>query len=639
MKKSTLVFIVLIMTSLCGLKAQLKPSSPALKGNGEVFFYEDFNWENVADPKGWTMPAGYKLLDPDDNGFNFKWMPYDSLNCILVSEPPFNSTSGHNGYLGNFLALYNEPNGEARLTINNGIEFPHFNCSAHSTVVVRYETHFMNGGPGLQLLQVSADNGSHWATYNVGFGVNHKDRPNDLAPGVPAIYEANISDVAGGQPDVIIKLTWGETTLYFWVLDDFSLAEAWTNDLRLKFFTAEWDNGNPEDPMTPFIVLPKSQLVGTGGYFNFQSSTLNFGEYDQEEVYLDLNISKNNEVIWQKQSAPISYMPTLEIDTMKITDKFMPADFGHYKVSYNFKQKVADDTPENNKGEFFFNVSDSVYSRSDDSPDLGWAYLLERYGAITVTSINDYFTGSVFPIYADCEISSLSTYIMGGLADGKIEYQFQIWKVPLGTEDETPFKMMTSQMMELDSSQFNTWITMPFDKDGETEFLKAGDLIYAGISQWDYHEDYMVRRGKSLKIGTDKTLKMRGPTAVGIYDGAVEYGLTTFVRKNLMCRLNLNDHSNLVDAVRETPVLSSMDQNYPNPFSSSTRISFELADGADVSLVVMDLTGRKVIDRSEGFMSGGKHTVTVDAAGLDAGIYSYTLKAGQFRQTKQMVIY
>jgi hypothetical protein len=638
MRKFTLVLVLLVAVLNLGLNAQKMTAKPGLKGNGNVFFYEDFNWENPADEKGWTMPAGYQLLDPDDLGFNFKWMPCDSLNSILVSEPPFNSTTGQNGYLGNFLALYNEPFEPNRLTVNNSIQFPPIDCSAHSSVVVRYETHSMNGGPGLQQLQVSVDGGTRWALINVGFGVQHKDRPNDMAPGVPAIFEANISDIAAGQPNVLIRIHWGETTLYFWVLDDFSLSEAYDNDLRIQYFTAEWDNGNPEDPMTPFIVIPKSQLNGTGGFYDFKSSVLNLGEYDQEDVQLEVNISKNNQVIWEKQTSP-SDVATLEVDTMLIPDLFMPVDFGHYKVSYNFKQSMDEETPENNKDQFFFHVSDSVFSRSDDTPDLGWAYLLERYGDISVTSINDYFTGSVFPITGDCEISSLSTYIMGGLADGKIEFQFQIWKVPVGEEDETPYKLLASEMMTLDSAQFNTWITMPFDKDGESEFLKAGDLVYAGISQWDLHEDYMVRRGKSLKIGTDRTLKQVGPTAIGIYDGAIEYGLTTFVRKNLMCRLNINDHSNLIDGTNISNALSSLGQNYPNPFNSVTEISFELANSANVSVEVMDMTGRKVMDRSEGKLPAGKHSLTLDAAGLDAGIYFYTLKAGQFKETKQMIVY
>ena len=584
------------------------------------------------------MPAGYQLLDPDDIGFNFGWMPYDSIHSILTNEPPLQSTSGKNGYLGIFLALLNQPN-EPRLTINNSIQFPHFNCSAHATVVVRYETHFMNGGPGLQQLQVTVDNGAHWANYNVGFGVNHKDRPNDLAPGVPAIFEANISDVAAGMSDVIIRLHWGETTLYFWELDDFSLAEAYNNDLRLKYFTAAWDNEVPDDLVTPYIVIPKSQLNGVGGIFNFESSVLNFGEYDQENVYMNLDITKNNTVIWNKQTTPLSVVSTFEQDTMKIADKFVPVDYGHYKVSYNFKQKEAEQTPENQQADFFFNVSDSIYSRSDDSPDLGWAYLLERYGDISVTSINDYFTGSIFPITNDCEVSSVSTYIMGGLADGKISYQFQIWKSETGKTDGTPYKLLTSEMVTLDSSQFNTWITMPFDKDGESEFLKKGDLVYAGISQWDLHEDYMVRRGKSLKIGTDRSIKQVGATAIGLYDGNIEYGLGSFVRKNLMCRLNLNDHGNRIDGTDVTGLGNSLGQNYPNPFRNSTEIAFELADGSDVTIEIVDMTGRKVLNRSEGYQPAGKHTMTIDAAGLDAGIYFYTLTAGQFTQTKQMIIY
>jgi hypothetical protein len=639
MKKSFQILLVALCVAFPALRAQQKSVGHPLKGDGKVFFYEDFDWGNPSDPKGWSLPEGYQLIDYDDTGFNFRWMAPDSLNCILVSEPPFHSTTSANGYLVNFLALYNEPNGDNRLTVNNDIQFPHFDFSQHATVTVRYETHFMNGGPGLQLMQVSADNGAHWANYNVGFGVNHKDRPNDVAPGQPAIYEANISDVAAGMSDVIIRLHWGETTLYFWVLDDFSLSEAYDNDLRLKYVSAEWDNGNPDDPMTPFVVIPKSQLDGTGGLINFQSAVLNFGEYDQEDVYLDLNISKNNQVIWNQQADVNSWLPVLETDTVTIPDKFMPDEYGHYKVSYDFKQKGTDNTPVNNHGEFFFHVSDSVYSRSDDTPDLAWAYLLERYGAQDVTSINDYFTGSVFPIYADCEISSISAYIMGGLADGQIDYQLQIWKDPQGTGDEQPYKLLVSELRTLDSADFNKWITLPIEKDGETEFLQAGDLVYAGISQWDYHEDYMVRRSKSLKIGTDKSVKQVGPTAIGFYDGNVEYGLGSFVRKNLMCRLNINEHGNLIDGKADLAAKTTLGQNYPNPFRGSTSVTIDLASGTDVSLEVADMTGRTVINRSEGFKPAGHHTLTIDAAGLEAGIYFYTLKAGQFSETKQMVIY
>jgi hypothetical protein len=52
----------------------------------------------------------------------------------------------------------------------------------------------------------------------------------------------------------------------------------------------------------------------------------------------------------------------------------------------------------------------------------------------------------------------------------------------------------------------------------------------------------------------------------------------------------------------------------------------------------MDLTGRKVIDINQGMKPAGKHTFTLETSNLEAGVYFYTLQAGSFTQTKQMVV-
>jgi len=491
----------------------------------------------------------------------------------------------------------------------------------------------------LQEVLISSDNGAHWAIYNCGWGVNHKDRPNDAAPGQPAKFEVNITDVAAGMSDVIIQIHWGATTLYFWVIDDFMLSEAYDNNLKLRHFTVEWDNGNPDDPISSIAMIPKSQLNGEGGFYNWESSVLNFGEFDQEDVYLDLSITKNNQVIWQRETAKLFSLSTLSTDTSKIADKYVPEEFGHYLVNYEYKTGLNENTPEDNKASFMFHVNDSVYSRSDDSPDLAWSYLFERYGAADKEACEDYFTGSLFPIYGDCEVSSVSTYIMGGLADGQIEFQFQLYLVPQEGDDQTPVKWLATEVLTLDSSMFNTWITLPFEKDGESEFLKAGDLVYAGISQWDYHADNLVRRANGLQIGTDKTVKMVAASAIGLYDGNIEFGLGSFVRRNLMCRLNLNDHSNITDGIDLNNSLFSLNQNYPNPFRNLTEIPYELGSAAAVSIKVMDMTGRVVLEQHEGHQTAGSHSLKLDASNLEAGVYYYTLSAGSFTDTKQMVVY
>jgi hypothetical protein len=105
-----------------------------------------------------------------------------------------------------------------------------------------------------------------------------------------------------------------------------------------------------------------------------------------------------------------------------------------------------------------------------------------------------------------------------------------------------------------------------------------------------------------------------------------------------MCRLNLNDHGNRIDGIAGTSLMASLNQNYPNPFSGRTEISYELTEGSNVSFEVMDLTGRKVMETNQGMMPAGKHTYTLQSQDLEAGIYFYTIKAGDFVQTKQMVI-
>jgi hypothetical protein len=86
------------------------------------------------------------------------------------------------------------------------------------------------------------------------------------------------------------------------------------------------------------------------------------------------------------------------------------------------------------------------------------------------------------------------------------------------------------------------------------------------------------------------------------------------------------------------PAQIGLDQNFPNPFSGSTEIAYELANVSEVSFSIMDLSGRRVMEFNEGNMPAGKHTFKLESGSLEAGIYFYTIKAGNFVQTKQMVV-
>jgi uncharacterized protein (DUF1501 family) len=92
-------------------------------------------------------------------------------------------------------------------------------------------------------------------------------------------------------------------------------------------------------------------------------------------------------------------------------------------------------------------------------------------------------------------------------------------------------------------------------------------------------------------------------------------------------------------AVRENATVSgiTLQQNYPNPVTSSTRIRFS-SDGGHTQITVFDGTGRaidRLVDRT---LPAGEHEVTFDAAELPSGTYYYRLQNGEHQEMKSMVL-
>ena len=87
----------------------------------------------------------------------------------------------------------------------------------------------------------------------------------------------------------------------------------------------------------------------------------------------------------------------------------------------------------------------------------------------------------------------------------------------------------------------------------------------------------------------------------------------------------------------------SLNQNYPNPFNPSTTFSYELPEASIVKINVYDLMGRIVKILVNSSMAAGYHLSKWDATNdigevVSAGMYIYTIQAGQYRATKKMVL-
>ena len=96
--------------------------------------------------------------------------------------------------------------------------------------------------------------------------------------------------------------------------------------------------------------------------------------------------------------------------------------------------------------------------------------------------------------------------------------------------------------------------------------------------------------------------------------------------------------SSLASTEPVIPEKFELSQNYPNPFNPTTTISFSLPTASDVSLVVYNILGQKVVSLAEGFYPPGHYDVVFDAAEYSSGVYFYRLTRGRDIETKKMML-
>jgi len=91
------------------------------------------------------------------------------------------------------------------------------------------------------------------------------------------------------------------------------------------------------------------------------------------------------------------------------------------------------------------------------------------------------------------------------------------------------------------------------------------------------------------------------------------------------------------------PITYVLHQNYPNPFNPTTQIRYDLPEDALVAINIYDLMGRSIKSLVNSNQSAGYRSIQWNATNnlgepVSAGMYIYMIQAGDFRQTKKMVL-
>ena len=650
MDKKIILTILIILISVVTSVSQQQKTLPT------VVFQETFDWEDTTAALGWRLPENCYREDPLNNGLNWHWWPNDSLITDHIAEPPFQSTSKEDGHLCLFGGLYNiDHQSPDYRKISNSIVFTGIDCSQYSSVILQFETNFQNNGyNGFDfdrggwdcLVEISGDNGVHWAAWDAGFGVRSSGRPDDVAPGEAALFKANPTGVGGGQSNVMVRFTWRNFFGFqFWIIDDLKFYEALPNDLHIDKVDVQWDDKIEGTEESISYMMPYSQLAPSHGFHIFKSYVSNMGGNEAENLSLELTIKHEGSTVFQESKTLPYILPGFK-DSLILDGHYEPTEKGEYSISYKWTHDQEDDYPLDNEETIYCYFSDTIYNRAGDQPDYSFSFNYYRYirDGFNFHANYEHSMGSVFPIYEDCELNGMSAYILGGLADRLIEFRYTVWladhyELTGGWID--PRRLLVTEILELDSSMFNTWVYLPFTKDGETEFIKAGSLLWTGVEYYNWHEDEDVRREKGLSMGATNNLPYHDTRVIcSNPDGRSPTGRhwRKYPDRNLMVRLYLHSTgSSAVPIVTQGNSLTVF-QNYPNPFSNQTNVSFNLGKEASVQIRIQDILGKEVLVRDLGMTPAGNHNTTINKHELSSGIYFYTLTTGDQCQTRKMIV-
>ncbi len=95
---------------------------------------------------------------------------------------------------------------------------------------------------------------------------------------------------------------------------------------------------------------------------------------------------------------------------------------------------------------------------------------------------------------------------------------------------------------------------------------------------------------------------------------------------------------NISQTGSEIPIDFKLYQNYPNPFNPSTNISYDIPKDVFVTIEIYDISGREIRTLVNEYIRAGRYIIGFNASGLSSGIYFCKIIAGNYIETKRMVL-
>lgn len=555
------------------LKSEIKPSENE-KVVEQVIWQDDFstaaNWiisNKTTDNQNWVITT----LSSTTAGYNTgTWKSQADV-------------SDENGYalfdsdaIGSDGGIQN-----ADITIKDAI-----NLSAYPNVAIQFRQRVKLWYSTVTNLQVSADGGTTWTTFDVNYG-----RP------VSTAYEENvnlnISAAAGGASNVKIRFNYVGSWDYLWSIDDVKLVVSLNNELVLNTTWLDFEGGGYARGYYSNIPMNQEPIISL-----YRGAILNNGVNNQTNVGLDIIIDDNNSTVHTFLAdtiLPISatgIRDTIYSAKANSTNSFFIPDIkiASYNVNYYLTQDQPDENLLNNTSQLKFNVTDTVFARD-------FVYNSSTGPSRYSTGKDGDRVGVIYYIEKAQQVSSISVFIptytdIGTSFIGKIF-------ISDGTNLQ---EIVSTNLRIITADDLGKWISVGFIKDGTSEFIDANQEIYVSV------ECYFQGIG-DFYVGADNSIFQTMNKSYLYLEGGDYYlDVMPMVRLNVessLCSVYISSKTDVsCTGTNDGSAVASVD-NCAAPYT------FEWSNG-ETTNVILGLTA-------------GNYTVTVTDANSMISVASVTI--------------
>jgi hypothetical protein len=205
------------------------------------------------------------------------------------------------------------------------------------------------------------------------------------------------------------------------------------------------------------------------------------------------------------------------------------------------------------------------------------------------------------------------------------------WAATFNTEQDVYYSRITLEVVPVELTSFTSSVNrnvVNLNWSTATELNNRGFEVERSDDQSSWHRIAFVE-GK----GTSSE-----PQIYTYSDTWTGKASTTLYYRLKQIDFDGSYNYSYVVAAEIAPSSFSLSQNYPNPFNPTTAINYQLAFNSYVTLKVYDVLGNEVASLVNEQKPAGEYKIDFDASGLGSGFYFYVLKAGNFVQSRKMLL-